>query len=143
MADAWLLPSGDVLLSPEGAMLLALALEVAFRAGRPNGKHPPARLRALARVLAEAGVTGPQKDADGASQRAGSNQAARPAASICSAAGGPLSTTQVAAVTGLTSHAVRVAIGRGRLAATRDEGGRWLVSREAVEIWRGHSGAAC
>jgi hypothetical protein len=134
MADAWPLRDGGVYLTPAGAKLLHLTLEAAIRAGRHNGKAPGDRLRSLAKVLAGAGVT---LQVGQTSHLASWDQA--PSASArnrSSAVPGVLTTTQVAAATGLTPHAVRVAIGRGRLAAERGPDGRWVVSREAVTEWR-------
>lgn len=55
---------------------------------------------------------------------------------------GSLTAPEVGRLTGLTADAVRAAIRRGRLEATRDRvTGEWRISRQAVDEWRARRAA--
>lgn len=159
--SARLLDDGRVLLEPVGAALCAMALDAALRSRQRNGRGPDDRLRWVASVLALAApdtavhlpallaTAGPDVvavvreqavvlavtvAAPGASQPA-VTVAAQASQAPCSETGSTLTTTEVARLSGRTTHGVRAACRCGRVAAVKDEDGEWRIDRQAAAEW--------
>lgn len=149
--SAWLLDDGRVLLEPSGAALCAMALDAALRSRQRNGRAPDDRLRWVASVLGLAApdtavhlpallaTAGPEVAAtvrERAVVVAVTVATGEASQASCSETEDWLTTAQVARLSGRTTHGVRAACRRGRLAAGKDETGEWRISRQAAAEWR-------
>jgi hypothetical protein len=143
----------ELLVTPRELAALVLLAESGLRRYRRDGGAPGRDTRAACVWLA---LSAPELaarcpwllDAAGPEVAAAVRAAAATAAGVTAEAPGASqppawdadsiwTTGEVANMTGLSSHGVRAACRRGRLAAGKDAAGEWQVTLAAVQQWRG------